>query len=119
MAERYPPGKGPKCGNCPDCGGLIYIDWRCTILAEYHCSICGRVYVNYNGVKPKIYREEVKELVDALFNEIGEKTVDGQLFIKLVDQLCLKAFKNHVPVISKKDLHKWGYKLEYGMISKR
>jgi len=75
--------------------------------------------MNYNGVKPKVHREEVKELVDALFNEIGEKVVDGQLFIKLVDQLCLKAFKNHVPVISKKDLHKWGYKLEYGMLSKR
>lgn len=119
MAERFPAGHGPKCGLCPDCGVILQIDWRCTLLTEYHCTGCGRVFHNYNGIKAKVHREEVKPIIDALWKELDMKTVDGNIFIKLVDQVAVKAFKNHIPVISKKDLAKWGYHLEFGMITKR
>jgi hypothetical protein len=119
MAERFPPGHGPKCGNCPDCGKILQIDWRCTILAEYHCTGCGRVFHNYMGVRPKISRDDIKPVIDELWNQIGEKEVDANIFIKLVDQVMVKASKTHIPVISKKDLARWGYTLEYGMLKKR
>jgi hypothetical protein len=119
MAERFPPGHGPKLGTCPECGCQMQLDWKCTILEESHCTGCGMVYHNYRGVHKKIERSEVKALVDVVFKEINQPVVDAAIFIKIVDQVAVKANKYHIPIIRKKDLENWGYMLEYGMLKKR
>lgn len=106
-------------GKCPACGGQIFIHWKCRVAAEYYCVSCGAVYPNYAGRRSVLAKPELQMVVDSVFREIGEDSVDLRAFFILVDKVSLKVLNNRVPTVKRADLISWGYEIQGSRIYRK
>jgi hypothetical protein len=63
------------------------------------------------GKRPSIPRPEVKRIVDVVFREIGQRSVDKKAFLTLVDAVCAKTLGGHFVVIRISEFNSWGYEV--------
>jgi hypothetical protein len=106
MTTVWPPGKGPLSGKC-SCGGTVHVRWK-GIYSEYFCDKCG-IVTDHPGRREQLPRQEVKKVVDMVFSEIKQPTVDYRAFLILVDQVCFQSLGGRFPVIKVEEFERWGY----------
>lgn len=121
MPNVWPDGKGPTAGICEICCGEIRKRWSCHIMSEYYCTNCGTV----NGPRrwPTLNdRERLKHIVDEVYEALSHqdrtRVVHLGSFMRTVNLVTMRKFKNWSPSISKREFSDWGYVIEYETIRK-
>jgi hypothetical protein len=107
----YHYGQGPIAGLC-SCGGLMKLVWRDKLYAEYVCEKCGLVSNHRGKPRETTTRDVAYTICDRVWNEVGADTgIPLQLFLQVTDKVSLLTLKNHIPVLSKRELSERGFEI--------
>jgi hypothetical protein len=58
-------------------------------------------------------------VVDSVFYEINEPSVDLRAFLIIVDRAALKVLKTRISSIKQEDLKSWGYEIQGSRLYRR
>lgn len=115
----WPENKGPLAGKCPECrDGDLVLWYSDRIYRVYKCVKCGMMHDRRGYVK-KVSRQEMREVVDKVFGELGMSAVSKRAFIETVDKVCYEELGGRIPVILRGDFERWGYVVDGGIIRRR
>jgi len=115
----YHYGQGPISGLCT-CGGLLKLVWRDKIHAEYHCDKCGLVSSSKGKPRETTSRDIAYTICDRVWSEVGADTgIPLQLFLQVTDKVSVLTLKNHIPVLSRKELSERGFEIIGNTIYKK
>ena len=115
----YHYGQGPIAGECP-CGGTLHLVWRDKLHAEYHCDKCGLLSGSRGKQKETTTRDVAYTICDRVWSEVGADTgIPLQIFLQVTDKVSFLTLKNHIPVLSKKELTERGYEIIGNTIYRR
>ena len=107
----YHYGQGPIAGLC-SCGGLLKLVWRDKLYAEYVCEKCGLVSSRKGKPRETTTRDAAYTICDRVWDEVGADTgIPLQLFLQVTNKVSLLTFKNHIPVLSKRELSERGFEI--------
>jgi hypothetical protein len=108
-------------GKCLECGGRMLLHWRDKIGAEWYCSGCGLVSKS-KGKGTNVCWNDTRLVFGKVFRrfeDLGYKSIPLSVMVKVVDQVCVENFGDHVCGFTELDMIEWGYEIVCGRVMRR
>ncbi len=116
---RWPEDRGPLAGRCSSCkSGKLVLWYGDRIHRVYKCVNCGMIH-DKRGEDDIVGDDDVRRVVDSVFNQLKLEVVDLRAFVIVVNKVCYHTLGGRIPVLHRKQFRDWGYVVRNGKIWKK